>query len=474
MKTYQIYLSGNWVSSSQKIEIKNPYDSQNIAHTYLASVEQVEEAIDKAQQIEEECSFIPAYLRYNALMFISNEINKKADYLAKIISAESAKPYKYAISEVQRAAFTFLIAAEECKRLPKEYLSMDWQPGLDNKEAWVKYFPVGVVSGITPFNFPLNLLAHKVAPAIATGCPIIIKPDLRTPISALELADIIHQTELPKAMFSVLPTTHDVAAPLITDNRIKLLSFTGSPKAGWPMKAIAGKKKVVLELGGNAGVIISPSAHLNTALSKCVNGAFAYSGQVCIHTQRIYVHETLFDTFTEQFVEKVKLLKQGRPENSETEISCMIDEANAVRVEEWINEAVLQGAKLLCGGKRRGNFVEPTVLTDTHSSMKVSSCEVFGPVVIIEKYSSFMQAVSEVNYSSFGLQAGLFTDSQSEIDIAFNRLKVGGVIINDVPTFRADHMPYGGIKDSGFGREGVKYAMNDMLEAKILVRTIEQ
>jgi glyceraldehyde-3-phosphate dehydrogenase (NADP+) len=474
MNTYQIYLSGKWVSSQKKIEVRNPYNANIIAETYLANKEHLEEAIQVASEIEGDCAEIPSSLRYDSLMFIAHEISNNADFLAKIVSNESAKPFKYAYAEVKRAAFTFLIAAEECKRLPKEYLSLDWQLGLENKEALVKYFPVGLVSGITPFNFPINLLAHKIAPAIATACPIILKPDIRTPLSALELAKIISKTNLPKAMLSVLPLAHNIAAPLINDDRIKLLSFTGSPKVGWEMKANAGKKKVVLELGGNAGVIVTPTSNLEAAVSKCVIGAFAYSGQVCIHTQRIYVHQDLFEKFTEAFISKIKNLKIGNPEEADTDFSCMIDEANAIRVEDWINEAVAQGAKLLCGGKRCENFVEPTVLTNTNAEMKVNCNEVFGPVVIVEKYAVFDNAIAEINNTTFGLQAGVFTDSQTEIDKAFNKLKVGGVIINDVPTFRADQMPYGGVKESGFGREGVKYAMLDMLEPKVLVKTIEK
>ncbi len=474
MHTYQIYLSGKWISTSEKIEVKNPYNSTIIAQTYLATEEHLEEAIQNANSIEEECASLSSFIRYEALMFIANEISNNANFLAKLVTYESAKPYKYAFAEVQRAAFTFLIAAEESKRLPKEYFSLDWQTNLENKEALVKYFPVGLVSGITPFNFPINLLAHKIAPAIATACPIILKPDLRTPLSALELAKIISKTNLPKAMLSVLPLTHNVALPLINDDRIKLLSFTGSPKAGWQMKANAGKKKVVLELGGNAGVIITPTSNLDSAINKCLVGAFAYSGQVCIHTQRIYIHQDLFEKFTSTFTSKIKNLKIGNPEEADTEFSCMIDEANAIRVEDWINEAVAQGAKLLYGGKRCGNFVEPTLLTNTNAEMKVNCNEVFGPVVIIEKYADFDNAIAELNNTTFGLQAGVFTDSQTEIDKAFNKLKVGGVIINDVPTFRSDQMPYGGIKESGFGREGVKYAMLDMLEPKVLVKTTEK
>jgi acyl-CoA reductase-like NAD-dependent aldehyde dehydrogenase len=413
---------------------------------------------------------LPSYKRYEILLQISNEIREQRQHLAKILCQESAKPIRYALGEIDRAAQTFLVAAEECKRLPKEYVSLDWTPAGEGKEGFVKYFPIGLIAGIAPFNFPMNLAVHKIAPAIAAGCPIILKPASATPLSTLELAKIIDKTALPKGAVSIVPMDRISGNLLVTDERFKLLTFTGSPTVGWEMKRNAGKKKVVLELGGNAGVIITPTADLDKAVSKSIVAGFSYSGQICIHAQRFFVQESVFQSFTSKFVAAAKRLKSGDPLNPETDVSNMIDEDNAKRVETWIQEAVQQGASVLSGGKRQGNFVEPTILTNTRKEMDVCNKEIFGPVVIIEKYSSFVEAVEMLNDSDFGLQAGVFTLSDAEITAAFHNIETGGVIINDVPTFRVDHMPYGGVKDSGLGREGVKYAILDMMEARILVK----
>jgi glyceraldehyde-3-phosphate dehydrogenase (NADP+) len=374
------------------------------------------------------------------------------------------------LAEIDRAAQTFIVAAEESKRLPKEYISLDWTPSGEGKEGFVKYFPIGLIAAIAPFNFPLNLAVHKIAPAIAAGCPIILKPASSTPLSTLELAKIIDRTALPKGAVSILPMDRKTGNQLVTDERFKLLSFTGSPAVGWEMKKNAGKKKTVLELGGNAAVIIAASAELESAVKKSLIAGFSYSGQVCIHAQRFYIHESLFEKFMTLFTSGAAKLKQGDPANEETEVSNMIDEENAKRVETWINEAVEAGAKIMLGGKRMGSFVEPAIITNTKQQMKICAEEIFGPVVTVEKFSSFASAVEQVNDSVFGLQAGVFSNDAKEIDIAFNTIDAGGVIVNDVPTFRMDHMPYGGVKDSGLGREGVKYAIMDMMEAKVLVK----
>jgi glyceraldehyde-3-phosphate dehydrogenase (NADP+) len=386
-----------------------------------------------------------------------------------VLAQESGKPLIYAGAEIDRSSQTFLIAAEESKRLPKEYLSLDWTPGGKDKEGLVKYFPVGLVAGISPFNFPMNLAAHKIAPAIAAGCPIIVKPASATPLSTLELAKIIDETSLPKGALSIVPMDRTTGMKLVTDERFKLLTFTGSPEVGWKMKKDAGKKKVVLELGGNAGVIVCGSADIDFAVKRCIFGGFAYSGQICIHAQRIFVERKIFDEFLEKFVVSAQSLRFGDPLKPETQISVMIDEPNAKRVEDWVREAVSGGAKTVCGGKREGAFCDPTVLTNTKRSMKVNCLEVFGPVVTVEPYTTIQEAVHMVNDTNFGLQAGIFTHNMNEINYAFINLEVGGVIVNDVPTFRVDHMPYGGIKDSGLGREGLKYAILDMMEPKILV-----
>ena len=471
METYLIYAGGEFVSSNKILNVSNSFTGEVFAQTYLADESILEKAILKAEEAKPLMRNIPSYQRYAILMEIAAEFKKDEVRLANVLAQEACKPYKYAIGEIGRAIQTFIVAAEESKRLPAEYISLDWTPAGAGKEGLVKYFPVGLVAGIAPFNFPINLAVHKIAPAIAAGCPIILKPASATPLSTLELAKIIDRTSLPKGAVSILPMDRVTGNLLVTDNRFKLLTFTGSPEIGWKMKEDAGKKKVVLELGGNAGVIVTKNCNITTAVAKCVVGGFAYSGQVCIHAQRIYVEKAIFNSFAEKFVEAVKLLKKGDPMDAATDITAMIDEANAIRVEDWINNAVKEGAKILCGGARTAAYVEPTVLTNTKKEMDVCAKEVFGPVVILEAFDTFNEAIDAINDSAYGLQAGVFTNNVDEIDVAFNELEVGGVVINDVPTFRVDHMPYGGIKDSGLGREGIKYAILDMMEAKILVKT---
>ncbi|MEI8203842.1 MAG: aldehyde dehydrogenase family protein [Bacteroidota bacterium] len=472
MKNYSIYSAGRFVETSESFSIINPATSEIIATSYFAGKDEFENSVIKALSLESELKNMPSFLKYEILMEIAYSIKAEKQYLGEILSSESGKPIKLALGEIERALQTFIVAAEESKRIAGEVMQIDWTSVAAGKEGIVKYFPVGLVAGIAPFNFPLNLAVHKIAPAIAAGCPIILKPATSTPLSTLELARIIDKTALPKGAVSILPMNRQTGNLLVTDPRFKLLSFTGSPEVGWKMKTDAGKKKVVLELGGNAGVIVAPSANLQTAVNKCVSGGFSYSGQVCIHTQRIFIHTSIFDAFANAFVEKAQQMKMGHPLDPLTDISAMIDEDNAIRVEEWVNEAINSGAKLLCGGKRNATFFEPTVLTQTKSEMKVCAMEIFGPVVVLEPYDDFNSAIQQINNSRYGLQAGVFTDSLHEMNLAFAELEVGGVMINEVPTFRVDHMPYGGIKDSGLGREGVKYAMLDMMEAKILVKEL--
>jgi len=468
--SYPIYVGGEFITTNNKIDVTNSHSGEIVAQTFIAGKNELDKAIEKAQAAKKAMRDLPSYVRYKILMEIVNKLSAERQRLALVLALEACKPIKYALGEIDRAIQTFLVAAEESKRLPGEVLSLDWTKPGKNKEGIIKYFPVGLIAGIVPFNFPMNLAVHKIAPAIATGNCIIIKPARSTPLSTLELAKIIDSTELPKGAFSVLPMDREAGQQLVTDERFAMLTFTGSPHVGWKMKSQAGKKKVTLELGGNAGVIVTESADLDLAVEKCVAGGFAYSGQVCIHTQRIYVHTTLFDSFNAKFCEGIKKLKIGKPEDPETDISAMIDIENAVRVEEWVDEAISAGAILLCGGKRDNTLYEPTVLTNTQKEMNVCSSEVFGPVVIVEKYNLFSDAINLINDTDFGLQAGVFTNSIKEMNTSFAELEVGGVIINDVPTFRVDHMPYGGVKDSGFGREGVKYAMFEMMEPKIMVK----
>ena len=471
MNAFKIYASGQFIESDSSLEVKNPYNNTVVGTTWLANETILDTAIEKALSTKEELQKIPSHLRYEILLYISNKLKENKQHHAELLSLESGKPMRYAAAEIDRSIQTFLIAAEESKRLPKEYMSLDWTPNGEGKEGIVKHFPIGLIAGIAPFNFPLNLAVHKLAPAIATGCPIILKPASATPLSTLELAKIIDETILPKGSVSIIPMNRKTGNMMVTDERFKLLSFTGSPVVGWEMKKQSGKKKVVLELGGNAGVIVSSASDMNDVIQKSVSGAFAYSGQICIHAQRFIVRDTLYKEFKDQLIEQSRKLKQGNPMETSTDVSSMIDEENAVRVEQWINEAVKEGAEVLLGGKRNGTFVEPTILSNCNSGMKVYAEEAFGPVICIETFSGHIsEAVKKLNDTKFGLQCGVFTDSVTELDYCFNHIEVGGIIHNNVPTLRFDQMPYGGVKESGLGREGVRYAIMDMLEPKILVK----
>ena len=470
MENYQFYLAGEFAVTRDELDVINPFTGKVFAKTCLAGRPEIEKAIVSGKSAEHKMRMLSSSGKFEILRHISNRILEKKKQLSEVLSNECGKPLRYSLAEIERSAQTFLIAAEESKRLPKEYISIDWTKAGEGKEGFVKYFPAGLVAGIAPFNFPLNLAVHKIAPAIAAGNPIVLKPARSTPLSVLELARIIDETDLPKGAISIMTTNREAGNMLVTDERIQMLSFTGSPEIGWEMKNKAGKKKVLLELGGNAGVIVTPSSDIKLAVGKAVTGSFAYSGQVCIHVQRIYVQKAVFNEFAALFVENTKKLKIGDPLDMETDVSVMIDEENAIRVENWVNEAVESGARVLCGGRRNGGLYEPTVLTNTKPEMKVCSHEIFGPVVTLEPYDDFTSAVSAVNNSQYGLQAGVFTNQISEMNQAFEMLDVGGVIINDVPTFRVDHMPYGGVKNSGFGREGVKYSIFEMMEAKLLVK----
>lgn len=471
MKKFKPLLAGRFYETEETVIVAEKYSGKAIAEVCMADENMLEIAITQAVNSEDEMKNLSSYEKSEILKYISTRLWEEREKFAEIIAQEAGKPIKFALIEAERASQTFMIAAEEAKRIESEVISLDWYSSI-NKEAVVKLFPLGTVSGITPFNFPLNLVAHKIAPAIAAGCPFILKPALTTPLSALELAKIISESDLPKGGLSVLPMTHSVSKPLIEDDRIKKISFTGSQEVGWEFKAKCRKKHITLELGGNAGAIVTKSCDLEEAIAKCVTGAFAYAGQVCIHTQRIFVEKSIYNEFLARFKEKTKKLKFGNPLESQTDISVLIDEPNAIRVEEWINQAIAEGAELILGGKRDGSFVQPTILTKTNPKMKVWKDEIFGPVVNIEPYDDFDQAINMVNDSIYGLQSAVFTNNISEMNAAYKKINAGGIMINESPTFRIDHMPYGGIKESGFGREGIKYAIREMSEMKVLVKPI--
>lgn len=471
MRTYDIYLAGEFVQGTTKLPVLNKYTGEVYAETWLADTAQLEVAILKGRKALREMAELSSFRKSTILRSISEALLADKMRLAEVLCIESSKPMRYAIGEIERAAQTFLVASEECKRLPGEYLSLDWTEAGKNKEGIVRYFPAGLIAGISPFNFPLNLAVHKLAPAIAAGCPIILKPASSTPLSTLELARIISKCDLPEGAVSILPMSRSTGNQLATDDRIQILSFTGSPLVGWELKKQSSKKKVVLELGGNAGVIISEHTEIAPLIQKCIVGAFAYSGQICIHAQRFFVHASLYKQFCEQMVSAAAQLVIGDPLSTSTSLSNLIDEENAVRVETWVKEALDGGAKLLCGGERKGSFYAATILSGTDETMKVRCEELFGPVITIEKFEGGIEeAVEKINEGRFGLQCGVFTDSVRELDYCFKHIEAGGIIHNDTPLVRYDHMPYGGVKESGLGREGVKYAIQDFLEARILVK----
>ena len=443
-----------------------------VAVVYEATRDDVETAIEAAVQAFTVTRKMSSYQRANILRKIADGIRQRREEFARTICQEAGKPIKTARLEVDRGIYTFEVAAEEASRIYGEYIPLDTLEATAGRWGLLRRFPLGPVFAITPFNFPLNLVAHKIAPAIAAGCPIILKPAPQTPVTALMLTEVIHETGLPEGALAVMPLSNDDAALLVTDERIKLLTFTGSAAVGWALKSKAGKKRVTLELGGNAGVIVHSDADLAYAAQRCVAGGFSYAGQTCISVQRILVEQSVFDSFTKLLLDDVRKLKVGDPSHDDTDIPPMIREQDAIRVTEWIDEAVQEGAKILTGGKRKGSTVEPTVLTDTTPQMRVNSAEIFAPVVTVERYDEFNDALFQLNNTSYGLQAGVFTHDALLINTAFETLEVGSVIAGDVPSFRVDQMPYGGVKDSGQGREGLRYSIEDMTERKLLVMAL--
>ncbi|CAG1066655.1 aldehyde dehydrogenase (NAD+) [uncultured bacterium] len=467
-REFGVLIGGKWKSSGTLLDVKSPYDGKTVGKVHLAGPALIEEALASSAGAFASLKRLPAWRRSEILTKTAEGIEKREEELARTITLESGKPIRDARGEVRRAATTFRLAAEEARRFGGEVVPLDVSPGSDGRFALVRRFPIGPVLGITPFNFPLNLVAHKVAPAMACCNPIIIKPAPRTPLSALLLGEIVNEAGLPPGGLNVVPCANEHAALLWEDQRIRKLSFTGSAAVGWKLKERAGNRKVTLELGGNAGVIIHGDADLEFAAKRCALGAFSYAGQVCISVQRIYAQKDVFDRFRDLYLEECRKIKQGDPMDEATALGPMIEEAAAIRTEKWVNEAVEEGAKVLLGGGRKGSFMEPTVLTGTKPSMKVCGEEVFAPVVSLEAYGTFEEALKEVNSGLYGLQAGVFTRDMGRVFRAYEELEVGGVVVNDVPTYRADNMPYGGVKMSGFGREGVAYAIEEMTEPKLL------
>ena len=462
------FIAGKWLQSGDAVEVRSPFDNSLVAIVHRASPEQIGMAIEMAIDGFQKYRKFPVWKRADALEKISAGISTRREDFAQTIALEAGKPIRTARAEVDRAIFTFKVAAEESRRIYGEIVPLDWQPGMDNREAHVLRVPLGVVAGITPFNFPINLVAHKVAPALAAGDPIIIRPASQTPVSALKLAELIAETGLPEWIFSVVPSTTENAAPLVEDDRIRLLTFTGSPAVGWALKKRAGRKKVTLELGGNAGVIVHRDADYKYAAERIAWGGFSYAGQSCISVQRVYVHNDIYQAFQDELVRKVKALKVGDPLDESTDVGPLIDAGAAERVEAWVEEARRGGVKVLTGGAREGNLWQPTILEEVQPEMRVSCQEVFAPLVGLYRFTDIHEAIQAVDNSDFGLQAGLFTKDLSIIHEAIQDIEVGGLMVNDVSTFRIDHMPYGGVKESGSGREGLRYAIEEMSELKLV------
>ncbi len=461
-------VAGSWLKTGRAVEVRSPYDGALAAVVHRAGPDEIERAIAAAASGFETTRRLASWKRAEVLEKASAAIRARSEDLARTLALEAGKPLKAARVEVSRAAFTFKVAAEEAKRIYGETVPLDWLPGTEGREAVVRRIPLGPIAGITPFNFPLNLVAHKVAPALAAGDPIIIRPASQTPVSALKLAEIVLEAGWPLEGLSVVPSRTTDAAPLVEDERIKLLTFTGSPAVGWDLKRRAGRKRVTLELGGNAAVIVHEDADFDYAVERVAWGGFAYSGQSCISVQRVYVHDRLYDRFAEALVARVQALKMGDPLDETTDIGPLIDLTAAERVEAWVEEARAAGARVLTGGARRGTLWEPTVLDTLQPTLRVSCEEVFAPLVGLYRFADAHDAIAAANASAYGLQAGLFTHDLRVIQAAIDGIDVGGLMVNDVPTFRVDHMPYGGVKLSGFGREGLRYAIEEMTELKLV------
>jgi acyl-CoA reductase-like NAD-dependent aldehyde dehydrogenase len=460
-------IGGREVATGETYEVRSPYDEALVAVVHRAGPREIEAAIAGATRAFETTRKLPSWRRSEILAGIADRIDAAKEDFARTIALEAGKPIKTARVEAERAAFTFRVASEETKRIYGEIVPLDWIPGNDGRVGHVRRIPLGPVAGISPFNFPINLVSHKVAPALAAGNPIVVRPASQTPISALKLAQIVLEAGWPEDGIAVVPSTTADASPLIEDERIKLLTFTGSPAVGWGLKNRAGMKRVTLELGGNAAVVVAADADAAYAAERIVWGGTTNSGQTCISVQRVYYDESL-EGFEDDLVRRFEQLVVGDPLDEATDVGPLISLGDAERVEEWLREAVDGGARILTGGERDGSLFQPTVITGADERMKVTCEEVFAPVIGVYSFGDTLEGLDRAGASDFGLQAGLFTNDMRVVDAAFDRIEVGGLIVNDVATFRVDHMPYGGVKRSGFGREGLRYAIEEMTELKLL------
>jgi acyl-CoA reductase-like NAD-dependent aldehyde dehydrogenase len=469
-KTYPYYLANRPQQPNTDLVVLDKYSGKVATRVAVPDAKATEKAIVAAVKATAPMRAFKPWARQAVLQHCAKRFAERRDELAEALCIEAGKPIKDAAGEVTRLIETFQIAADEAVRINGETLNLELASRLDGYHGYTKRVPLGPVSFISPFNFPLNLVAHKVAPAIAAGCPFVLKPSEKTPIGALIIGEVLAETDLPKGAFSILTLDSKHAAPLVEDERFKLLSFTGG-QVGWELKARAGRKKVVLELGGNAACIIDADQglHLDRVVERLVFGAFYQSGQSCIGVQRIYAHADVYDALKKKLVAATKKLKTGDPKNKDVFLGPMIDEAAAERLHGWIHEAKKAGGKVLCGGKRNGNMLEATLMEDVSADAKANRQEAFGPFALLAPFKKFEQAIALVNDSDYGLQAGIFTDSLDHAMRAWNELEQGGVIVNDIPSFRVDNMPYGGVKLSGLGREGVRYAIEDMTEIRLMV-----
>ncbi len=467
--TYSYYLSNEALQPNTDLVVTDKYTGEDATRAPIADSRTIEEAIAAAARAAEPMRRLPPYERQQILNHCVHRFEQRRDELASVLCVEAGKPIKDSRGEVTRLIDTFRIAAEEAVRIDGQVLNLEISERARGYRGMVQHVPIGPCSFISPFNFPLNLAAHKIAPAIAAGCPFVLKPASRTPVGALLIGEVLAETDLPQGAFSILPCQRDGADRFTTDERLKLLSFTGSPKVGWNLKSKAGKKKVILELGGNAACIIDAQADLEAAADRLVTGAFYQSGQSCISVQRIFIHEAVYEDLRGLLVSKTRSLKMGDPKEEDTFIGPVISESEGRRIKDWIDRAIEAGGKPLCGGGRDGAMVEATLLEDVPADQPVCEEEVFGPVAVLSGFNDFTDAIRRVNDSSFGLQAGVFTSDLSRVLQAWDELVVGGVVVNDVPSWRVDNMPYGGVKDSGLGREGIRYAIEDMTEPRLLV-----
>ncbi len=467
--SYPYYLASEAVYANTDLEVTNKYTGECATRVALADAEVIDKAIAAAEQAQGAVTSLAPYQRQAILEHCVKRFTERADELAKALCIEAGKPINDAKGEVTRLIDTFKIAAEESVRINGEVVNLEISARAKGYQGMTKKVPIGPCSFISPFNFPLNLAAHKVAPAIAAGCTFVLKPASRTPIGALIIGEVLAETDLPKGAFSILPCSRDGADLFTTDERLKLLSFTGSPDVGWALKAKAGKKPVVLELGGNAACVVDEDADINDAIQRIIIGAYYQSGQSCISVQRLLVHRSIYDEFKQAYVDKVSNLVAGDPASEDTFIGPMISESEAERLHNWIERAKEEGGTILCGGKRKGAMLEATVMENVPKACDASAEEAFGPLSVLYPFDHFEEALEEVNNSRYGLQAGVFTRDIYKAHQAWNTLEVGGVVIGDVPSWRVDNMPYGGVKDSGLGREGIKYAIEDMTETRLMV-----